>query len=110
MGDTFPESELRRAIAEVESWGLTSASIAPTRPSTAELVLLDRTQIHVECSEQGWTLLDHPEATPLFPTLDDLLESVSPEFARARFAKLFAAIEHVANERSSSSSSQNGDD
>jgi hypothetical protein len=129
MVESFAESELGRALSEISSWGLESFRILDqTSPPTADLNLLEGRQITVSCSEAGWKVLDQVGCTSLplslsrvdpqritdstqansieeprepksFPTLDDLLLSVSPDFERKRMERLFERLDRVKEER-----------
>ncbi|GAA5887788.1 hypothetical protein JCM16303_002331 [Sporobolomyces ruberrimus] len=107
---SFSQSELDQALSEVDPWGFTSSRIVqhPTK-AIVDLVLLERNQVRIECTESGWRLLTCPEYEQSlidsttydrsFETLDDLLLVVSPEFEKKRMEKLFEKLSRVDEER-----------
>ncbi|GAA5951816.1 hypothetical protein JCM3765_003125 [Sporobolomyces pararoseus] len=108
-GSSFAQSELRQALSEIDSWGIKSVQILDQHYiATAQLILLEGTEVIVECSESGWrfnnsqTSVQSIEADLLerkYDTLDDLLLAVSPQFEQKRMEKLFEKLSKVANER-----------
>ncbi|GAA6061845.1 hypothetical protein JCM10212_000762 [Sporobolomyces blumeae] len=113
MSNSFAESELRTALAEVP-WGVSSAEIRPPLPdgtATALVELLEGNKVLVGCSERGWCLLPGPGVRPSdaaldrrpFETLDDLLVAVSPAFESNRIQRLLSKLDDVAAESRSSS-------
>ncbi|GAA5932938.1 uncharacterized protein JCM15063_002246 [Sporobolomyces koalae] len=110
----FAHSELVRAIAEVQGWGIHSVLHVPSKEEhdadTAQLETLEHMKVTVECTLKGW-ILHEDEKHNHFETLDDLLSAVSPAFVMARWNRLSEKLETL-KERTwaSSPTSQDEDD
>ena len=66
MDSSFARSELEQALAEIP-WGYKQSSILPpskyksNRSATAELELLCGRTVEIQCSQDGWKMLQDPQ-------------------------------------------------
>jgi len=87
----FPETELPRALSE-QSFGIVSyeVTVVSQLEATARVVLLEGNAITISLTTKGYELV-HDSGEPgdaTFETLDDLLQTTSGMYEKARYAAL----------------------
>ncbi|TBU23198.1 hypothetical protein BD309DRAFT_951956 [Dichomitus squalens] len=100
----FAHDELERALKE-QSFGITSFEIVSTTPlkAAASVVLLEGPTVLVSLSNRGFQLYsptDPPtdpdlDAEAVFETIEQLLQSVSPQYDAARRSALITKLESI---------------
>ncbi|KAI8978765.1 GSKIP domain-containing protein [Trametes punicea] len=103
---TFTREELERALSE-NSYGISSFDITSSSPlkATARVVLLEGEPILISLSSRGFQLHspseapmdpDHDSET-VFETIEQLLQTVSPQYESARRNTLLAKLQSLAD-------------
>ncbi|KAH8929977.1 hypothetical protein BT69DRAFT_1275897 [Atractiella rhizophila] len=111
---SFHTSELTRALHENSSF-LSSYTMASSSPFATLQLLEEGQHIEVKVSEVGWEIIgenvkDAPKNWPppshtdreksnIFPTLDELIDSVSPLARSKRLGSLFSKLEALQQTR-----------
>ncbi|KAI0373710.1 hypothetical protein BV20DRAFT_1049653 [Pilatotrama ljubarskyi] len=102
----FAREELARALAE-QSFGISSYELVSSSPlkAAARVVLLEGDAIVVSLTSRGFQLHSPTEAPMdpdhdserVFETIEQLLETVSPQYESARRSALLSRLESLAD-------------
>ncbi|EJF57081.1 hypothetical protein DICSQDRAFT_70216 [Dichomitus squalens LYAD-421 SS1] len=92
----FAHDELERALKE-QSFGITSFEIVSTTPlkAAASVVLLEGPTVLVSLSNRGFQVHPDLDAEAVFETIEQLLQSVSPQYDAARRSALITKLESI---------------
>ncbi|KAF8964352.1 GSKIP domain-containing protein [Flammula alnicola] len=90
---SFCHTELQRALKE-QAFGIKSFTVSSSssQQAIANIVLLDGPKLAVELTTQGYSVVS---TTNVYETIEDLLQSESPLYARKRQELLYAKLANL---------------
>ncbi|KAF9568798.1 hypothetical protein CPC08DRAFT_624942 [Agrocybe pediades] len=90
---SFYRSELQRALKEqtfgIQSYALTSSC---QEQATATIVLHEGSKVNVQLNIQGYSIVSNGTVGKVYETIEDLLHSISPMYAKKRQEELFTKL------------------